>query len=195
MKSILTKMQVLSLLAALPVQAGGLYNSSAQPTRATQPPVVMIAEAAQVQMPIGTQGTLGICRPMENVPNDPVLGKETIDFSAAAVNYLFYYEKQNISESGAKVTLLQSPVHGQMVGGTKGVYSYKPNPDFHGQEKISALVELGGYQVKVVYFIMVVNEDQRVGDDEVSIKKYCGPKGDMWKISLPATTLNLAALQ
>lgn len=162
------------------------------PDSPAQSPVVMVAEAKQVQKPVGLQRTLGICRPMENIQDDPVFGKVTIDFSGAAVNYLFYYEeKKNLSDVEAKVTLLQLPAHGRLIDGD----TYVPDPGFHGQDNISALVELGGYQIKVVYFIKVVNEDQRVGDNEASIRKYCGSKGNMWKISLPTTPVDPSTLQ
>ncbi|MCX7147911.1 MAG: Ig-like domain-containing protein [Rhodocyclales bacterium] len=183
----------LALLLAAGAAGAADFNSSLAPlitpNSPTQSPMVMVAEAAQAKKPSGAIRTLGVCKPMENSPDDPVLGKITVDFSGWAANYLFDYEKLNVSERGAKVTLLQPPTHGQLIGGD----TYVPNRGFHGQDKIVAIVELGDYQVRVVYFIKVVNEDQRVGDDEASIKKYCS-KTD-WKISLSQTTLDIASLQ
>jgi hypothetical protein len=141
-------------------------------------------EAAQAQKAVGAQRILGICKPMENHPNDPVVGRISFAVAADAVSYFDYFEKQSPFNGGAiNVTILRPPEHGRLIGGD----TYIADPDFHGQDKIEALVELGGRQVKVVYFINVVDTGQRVGDDEASIKKYCGPKGDMWKISLPST--------
>lgn len=165
------------------------------PDRPTQSPVVMVAEAHQARNPVGVQRTLGICKPIENIQDDEYLGKVVMTFPGDARNYLFNYEKQDVDWRDAKVMLLQPPINGKLEDQGNGFYTYRPNLGFHGQDKISALVELGGYQIKVVYFIKVVNEDQRVGDDEASIRKYCGSKGNMWKISLPTTPVDPSTLQ
>lgn len=135
---------------------------------------------------------VGVCEPMANLPDDPHFGRVTIDFQGVVVNYLAKYEKINLAQLAAKVRLLQPPAHGQLSEIGNGAASFRPTPGFHGQDKIVALVELGGYQVKVVYFIKVQPEGTggiATDDDEV-IKQFCGPKGRTWKIST-ATFPNL----
>ncbi|WP_223910105.1 hypothetical protein [Rhodoferax lithotrophicus] len=125
---------------------------------------------------------------MANLPDDPAFGSQTIDFEAVAVNYLFDYEKVNLTKQSAKVTLLQLPSHGQLTGGD----TYKPARGFFdGQDQVSALVELGGYQVKVIYFIKVQPEGTGgiPNDNDELIKKFCGPKGRVWKISTTTPAL------
>ncbi len=75
-----------------------------------------------------------------------------------------------------------------------GEFTYRPDRGYYGQDKVVALVELGAYRVKVVYFIQVVN-DENVGDDQASILKHCGSKGSQWKISFPTTTVDPTSLQ
>src|ERR1035437_7197130 len=95
------------------------------PDNLAQAPVVMVADAGQAKKPIATMRTVGICEPMENLPNDPVFNRETIDFQGAAVNYLFKYEKINLAKHGAKITLFQPPAHGQLSEIGNGAASYK----------------------------------------------------------------------
>lgn len=150
-------------------------------------PNAKLADAQSSLSPYGVQRAIGWCTPMENHPDDPVVGNITIDLIGAAANYLFYFDgKKTVSDTGAIVTVLLPPAHGRLIGKD----AYVPEPSFHGQDKIEALVELGGYKVRVVYVIPVVGKDQRVGDDEASIKKHCGPNGSMWKISGPASAPN-----
>lgn len=160
------------------------------PNSPTQVPMVIVADASQTQKPATSIRTLGICVPMPNRPDDQsYLGREAIAFSASAANYLYDYEGKKVDYRDATVTLLQPPAHGELTEVVKGSASYKPTRGFAGQDKIVALVELGGYQVKVVYFIKVQPEGTGlIPDDEEVIKKYCGSKGAMWKISTTFTT-------
>ena len=142
-------------------------------------PIMMVAQAKQAQKPSAAMRTVGVCTPMANLPDDPAFGSQTIAFEAVAVNYLAKYEKVNLATQTAKVTVLQLPAHGQLTGGD----TYKPARGFFGgQDQVSALVELGGYQVKVIYFIKVQPEGTGgIPDDEDLIKELCGPKGGMWR--------------
>ncbi|MGP1665088.1 MAG: Ig-like domain-containing protein, partial [Rhodanobacter sp.] len=128
---------------------------------------------------------------MENHPGD-ITGQITLSFPAAAINYFGRYEKLHMREleASAKVTLLQPPKHGQLISGD----TYRPDVGYHGKDKVVALVEIGGYRVKVAYFIQVFM-DKNVGDNEETIRKYCGPKGDMWKISLQNSPTDTSAIQ
>lgn len=159
------------------------------PDSPTQAPIVVVADARQIQKPTSAIRTVGVCEPMANLPDDPYFGRAPLDFVAVAVNYLFDYEKLNFSNREAKVAILQSPTHGELTALVKGSAAYKPNLNFYGQDKIVALVELGGYQVKVVYFIKIQPKGSGgvATDNEEVIKQLCGPKGRIWKISVTPT--------
>lgn len=156
--------------------------------------VVMVAQAGQVKKPAAAMRIVGVCEPMANLPDDPYFGRVILDFDAVAVNYLAKYEKVNLATRTAKITLLQPPAHGKLIGGG----TYVPDRGFFGgQDQVSALVELGGYQVKVIYFIKVQPEGTggTPNDNDEVIKEFCGPKGRVWQISTTSSALDNAALQ
>jgi len=137
---------------------------------------------------IHAERAASVCRIVQNFPGfSEVLRRGIVDLPGAAADYFNYFEKQTKFGKHLRTTLLQTPKNGYLEGdASTGEYLYRPNAGFQGQDKVVALVELGEYRVKVVYFINVVM-DRNVGDDEASISKYCGPKGNFWKISLPTT--------
>jgi hypothetical protein len=145
------------------------------------PPVIILAKAQQDQTVANAPRAIGWCLIRENNPGqlyDPI----PISFAAAAANYMGLYEYEegnNFSEKNAKVTIIQLPQHGQMIN----IYEYIPAPGYYGLDKVIAQVELAsGEKVTVAYFIHMVHLG--IQESEESIREFCGPKGEYWKISL-----------
>ena len=164
MKSILTKIQVLSLLWVLPAWANdvGLHNSSAQPTR---------------------EKVLGLC---EGVPAG--LAYQGIPYSLGtlgdAQQYFKLYEGQNIEiPPTTQVSIVASPKHGKFVvkAATSATgyadYTYLPAVGYLGKDSLTLRVELGEKSVSLVYFFRI----QNVGDDAAD--SLCNKTGRHWKIS------------
>src|SRR5258708_761129 len=71
------------------------------------------------------------------------------------------------------------------LGPLSGDSLYVPTPDYHGPDRATLLVEIGGRIVRAIYFFNVMQSvpGGTEGYDPYDDKKYC-PKGAMWKISL-----------
>jgi hypothetical protein len=158
-----------------------------------QPPVIILAQTRQ-DSSTNVERAIGRCLIEENHPYSWVqTNGTTVDFQGAAVNYMGYYDNENgtkyrseaqseaLRQAGdnAKVTIIQAPQHGHLVD----TYTYFPDVDYFGQDKVVALVELAsGEKVTVMFFINMVRNG--VQESEESIREFCGPNGVFWKISL-----------
>lgn len=149
---------------------------------------IVIVQARQAQnKDAKTDRTIGVCHLIENQPDAPPTAKNSVNMAGAVWGYLKRQEHHVIDAAGfkaAKATLLQAPEHGVLDMGTSGGY-YQPKPDYFGSDRATALVEMGGFKVKVMYFFKVMegvgggNEREKPYDD----KSLC-PQGRVWKISL-----------
>lgn len=85
------------------------------------------------------------------------------------------------------MTLVKGPKHGRLELGEIGG-AYLPNSGYIGRDSATFLVEIGGYRVKVVYALNVLNHPVggTEGYDPYEDEKNC-PKGEHWKISLDST--------
>ena len=83
----------------------------------------------------------------------------------------------------AKVEVVQQPKHGVVVFKDGTGFKYVPNPDYVGNDKIEFLVNIDGKNIKLIYFIKVVDDAKLLDTHHLSerYRKYC-PK-DQWRIS------------
>jgi hypothetical protein len=139
---------------------------------------VMIAQANQAQSSTAlTVRTVGICFGIFNGVGTSPSGANVVDPKVAAQSYLLNYEKNNVANTvQATVTILQQPAHGILrlitqadigtilpdSGGTVDPanpgYIYLPEKGYIGKDKAIILVEIGGVQVKVIYYFHDINE-------------------------------------
>jgi hypothetical protein len=161
------------------------------------PPAIMLTQAQQNQTDASVPRVLGRCLIRENNPGQLIQSEGMLlSFGAAAVNYLGYFEEDDKYRSeeqlevlrqggeNAKVTIIQTPEHGRLVGESNASHAYYiPDRGYYGHDKVVVLVELtSGEQVTVVYFIHMVHHG--IQESEESILEFCGPRGGFWKISL-----------
>jgi hypothetical protein len=184
MKSILTKIQILSFLCALPALANdvGLHKGSAQPTRADTEPLY---------------GSMGGC------VVSPTLAKMGIGANSSLTNGLSLYPQgtalRRLPEASDDVTLqmaakhasvqiLQQPKHGGIVS-KDGDFNYVPNQGYVGNDNVVFLVNIDGRIVKTVYYINVVDAELNSRSFDSLYKKYCPVETD-WLISASTTDAN-----
>jgi hypothetical protein len=154
---------------------------------------VMIAQANQVRPnDVKTIRTIGVCEPTPNNPANYSL-ENVIEPKGEAAYYLRTYENQNIADSApGNVTILQQPKHGVLRLETEANhfgtgkfdssstgYAYLPETGYLGKDSATMLVEIGGFQVKVVYFFQAINGP--LGN--TGLDRYCAKTGYNWKIS------------
>jgi len=75
------------------------------------------------------------------------------------------FNKINKDFDNAKITVLQPPSHGVLVG-EGDLTNYHPHAHYDGKDSAIFFVEVGGYKIKVVYYIYVGG----VGNNEM---EYC----------------------
>ncbi|HYS86491.1 MAG TPA: hypothetical protein VEN78_16035 [Bradyrhizobium sp.] len=130
---------------------------------------VVIAQASQAQAGnVQTMRTIGVCEP---VPNEDYSLENVFSPKGSAAYYLRMYERQSVADTDpATVTILQQPKHGILrlvteadrgtlfgdtadpLGPASGLYAYLPKKGYVGKDSATALVEIAGVKVKVVYF-------------------------------------------
>jgi hypothetical protein len=158
-----------------------------------QPPAIVLAQAYQ-DRPASAERAIGWCLITENNPYSWVRTDGiAVDFKGAAINYMGYYgnengrkyrsekEREALRQTGdnGKVTIIQTPQHGRLVN----TYTYFPEADYFGKDKVVALVELtSGEKVTVVFFINMVHHG--VQESQEAVREFCGSRGEFWKISL-----------
>lgn len=157
---------------------------------------VMIAQANQAQPnDVATMRATGVCYP---VPSNYYSGENTLSPIVNAKAYFSIYEHKKVASSEATtVTVLQQPKHGILrlvTEADRGVlfssssgpanpdnpnYAYLPEKGYLGKDSASFLIEIGGVQVKVVYFFQAV--EGPLGN--TGREDYCSETGIRWKIS------------
>src|SRR6266705_371723 len=157
---------------------------------------VMIAQASQAQAgDVQTMRTIGVCEP---VPNEDYSLENVFSPKGSAAYYLRMYERQSVADTDpATVTILQQPKHGILrllteadrgmlfsdtaapVNPADGAYVYLPNKGYVGKDSATALVEIAGVKVKVVYFFQA----WAGGLGNTGLEELCGKRGYHWKIS------------
>lgn len=86
-----------------------------------------------------------------------------------------------INADSATVKVLESPKHGALSKDLTKEISYYPNLGYVGTDKVMFLVDMVGYNIKVVYYFNVADVNLEKGDIQKIWYKYC-PK-DNWLIS------------
>ena len=180
MKSILTKIQILSFLCALPALANdvGLHNSSAQPTRTdnrTTPREITVEPG---------KGAIGVCQYVQKVNDGGPLDATYTLLPAGTLHDLLMNGNEvgglaeELDLKNAIVTVLQPPKHGSL--GAQPKYAYQPNRGYVGNDKIIFQVEghdlIDGQPMKynLVYFIKVIPEAKiDSSNQDILDKKYC----------------------
>src|SRR6266705_1328324 len=157
---------------------------------------VVIAQASQAQAGnVQTMRTIGVCEP---VPNEDYSLENVFSPKGSAAYYLRMYERQSVADTDpATVTILQQPKHGILrllteadrgmlfsdtaapVNPADGAYVYLPNKGYVGKDSATALVEIAGVKVKVVYFFQA----WAGGLGNTGLEELCGKRGYHWKIS------------
>src|SRR6266700_8137640 len=154
---------------------------------------VMIAQANQAQAgDVKTMRTIGVCEP---VPNEDYSLENVFSPKGSAAYYLRMYERQSVADTDpATVTILQQPKHGILRLVTEanrnrfgegrfdpasGLYAYLPKKGYVGKDSATALVEIAGVKVKVVYFFQA----WAGGLGNTGLEELCGKRGYHWKIS------------
>jgi hypothetical protein len=91
---------------------------------------------------------------------------------------------QYLGYETADVSVLQPPLHGTLSNdlSPRSAVPYYPDPGYVGNDKVIFLVNIGGYKVKVVFFIKVLGGNT---DPSLLYNKYC-PNINPWKISQDA---------
>lgn len=84
----------------------------------------------------------------------------------------------------AEVIIIQQPRHGTIVRRDVSQIKYAPEDGFIGDDQVVFLVNIGGKNIKVIYFIEVVDISTKPGADydkyQTIYRKHCG-KGE-WRI-------------
>ena len=162
------------------------------PTVPPQAVPVLIAQANQAQEgDVKTIRTIGVCEP---VPNEDYSLENAISPIGAAGFYLWNFEHKQVPHIGT-VTILQQPKHGilrvltEADGKRFGFegkfapadagYVYLPEKGYLGKDSATALVEIAGVKVKVVYFFQAWPG----GLGNTGLERLCGKRGYQWKIS------------
>jgi hypothetical protein len=146
MKSILTKIQVLSFLCALPALANdvGLHNSSAQPTRAKN--------AQRVEETTQTKRIVGVCEVINGVSRVKDEVKIELDSKFHAGLYMANYEGKDLRfENNPQFTIIQPPTHGRLLD-----EFYYPEKGYFGKDFSIIRVKENGVAVDIYYFLRVL---------------------------------------
>ncbi len=152
---------------------------------------VMIAQASQAQAgDVKTMRTIGVCHP---APNEDYSLENVVSPIVEAGSYLGNFEGKNVQHIGT-ITILQQPKHGILrlvteADGNRfgegrfdpasGLYAYLPKKGYVGKDSATALVEIAGVKVKVVYFFQA----WAGGLGNTGLEELCGKRGYHWKIS------------
>lgn len=138
--------------------------------------------------------TIGACHLASSRPDDRQSAVNSLSPVGTVWGYFRKKEKLILKEDkyhAAKMTLLEPPKHGEMGMGKSDAAYFANLPNFEGTDQATVLVEIGGYRVKVKYFIKVMlgvggGSDQGTPYDD---ERNC-PNGKMWKISLSLEELS-----
>ena len=147
---------------------------------------VIVAQASPAQQQ-GTERTIGVCHPIENKKESRLSAVNSTSPLAAAYTYLTDVEHRKIEDAAyfaAKMTLLQAPMHGKLLlDNDSGAY-FSADHSYEGPDSATVLVEVGGYQVKVIYHFVLMSDvpGSNEAGDATDNKTIC-PNGYIWKIS------------
>src|SRR6267378_1672184 len=126
------------------------------PDVSSQYALVMIAQASRAtQDKSTTDRTIGICHLIENPPVPPETAVNVISPLGSISDYFQNSERLALGLRG-KVSVLEGPKHGQLRGPLSGDSLYVPTPDYHGPDRATLLVEIGGRIVRAIYFFNVM---------------------------------------
>jgi hypothetical protein len=183
MKSILTKIQILSLLIALPAFAEnadvGLHNSSAQPTRASGEMFGSAGICVPVSSMTSMKGVFGSISPASD--SELVFDEKS---PAPVEKDEKYFDTFDKHIEKATVEVLQPQMHGELGIGHTGPHSYQytPTGGYKGTDKVVFLVNIAGKNIKVIYFFKVLNTKIDIARLNEVYRKYC-PDPYQWVIS------------
>jgi hypothetical protein len=167
-------------------------------------PIITLAQVAVKSSSSQVVKAIGICQIIDNTPGWPageLRVPNTIEADQSARGYFYRTARIDLSNAKRTVMLIEGPQYGSLkpVEGMVNGYEYIPSsPTFAGKDSVTFLVEIGGYQVKVMYVLHVLTSG--VGDRPEDIRAICGPKGEIWKIStsidlsLPRSLLDQSGL-
>lgn len=144
---------------------------------------------------------VGVCRPIPNVAGMHVGLDQSLTPVGDLVNYLWQFDS-NLSklseanrrraldslEKSAVVSLVEGPKYGvltktvDLLGNNpeKGLDFYIPRSGDMRKDRVSYVVEMGEYRVKVVYSIIPVNDGVV---SEETVRQLCGRKGEYYRIA------------
>jgi hypothetical protein len=148
---------------------------------------VMLVQASQSQQTKAQyERTIGVCQLINNPPNapkEPWAGSSATSPAAAVALYYQNIEGRVFDYEGARVSVIESPKHGNLQAMDDGAYYYFPETGYLGKDRVTFLVEIGGSKFKVAHYLQMMEIVPEYAHED---RQYC-PKGIVWKIS---ATLN-----
>lgn len=99
------------------------------------------------------------------------------------------------------ISLIEQPKHGVLTQSENGeaIYKYKANAKFQGTDRVTFVIELAGYRIKVINYIKVVGEKIEFRPDteqwDKIFAKYCPLGKEVWEIPPSATSHSLTTEQ
>jgi hypothetical protein len=132
-----------------------------------------------------SERAIGVCSAVPNGNGHDPYGS-TSPWIYARI-YLKQYENTKVAEDTPhKITVLENPTHG-VLDEDNGDFQYQPKATYFGKDRVTFLVEMDGKQIKVVYFIHVLQTSLLGNTTRMDA---CSDYGtNLWKISsLPTGT-------
>ena len=149
----------------------------------------LASQAAQAERAASTNRTIGVCHLIDN-PGNPLSGVNAVGPREVAWDFLRQNERPaptgtiDDAVKAAKVSILQGPKHGELKPEEGVDYRYHPAAGYFGEDRVTFLVEIAGYKVKILLFLKVGTGSWGGTDgyDPYEDKKNC-PQGGIWKIA------------
>jgi hypothetical protein len=144
---------------------------------------VMLVQASQSQQVKSQyERTIGVCTLINNPPNapkEPWAGSSATSPAAVVALYYQNIEGRVFGYEGARVSVIESPQHGNLQATDDGAYYYFPESGYLGKDRVTFLVEIDGRKFKVVHYVQMMEIVPEYAHED---RQYC-PNGFVWKIS------------
>jgi Bacterial Ig domain len=147
------------------------------------PQSFVIAAIEQAKQAQENERVIGYCHPVPNMTGNHD-AFDSFPPTAMAMSYFKRYEQKTVNGQ-ATITVLEQPKHGSLSSNSNDYFLYAPAEGYFGKDQVTYLVEIGGYKVKVIQFIKVINKFT-LGN--TGYERNCADTGTIWKISTTPTT-------
>ena len=183
---------LLDLPPEIPSPAPVLVSVVSEKSWFSKPPEMILAQATQSKQE-GIGRALSICKAIENKEESRLSAVNAITPVGAAMTYLERFEHHKFNEAAyvsaynnSRMTLLQAPEHGtlELFDKQKAASYDSTDYSYEGADQATVLVEVGGYQVKVIYHFVLMHDVPGSGaEGDAEDQKDICPKGRLWRIS------------